>query len=393
MEYYKRLLKIQLPHKQSAFLWGARKTGKSTFLTHHFSTSASFDLLDTNLFLSYSKRPSLFREHVLSLSEKQLLLPIIIDEAQKIPLLFDEVHFLIEKYDLSFILCGSSARKLKRGQANLLGGRAWRYEMLPLCYLEVPNFDLIKALNTGLIPSHYLGPDPKRSLEAYISNYLNEEIKAEGLTRNISAFAQFLEAVGFTNAELVNYTNIARECGIDAKTVKAYFQILEDTHLGYFLEPYIKHRSRQIISSTPKFYLFDIGVGTALSENHFSSIKGSAAGKAFEHFIFLELKAFQSYMNVNFTINYWKTKTGIEVDFILSTKEKIIAIEVKIKSSIARKDFQGLLRFGESHHAAEYIIVCLEERPRHIEISSDITIKIIHWETFIKNLWNAQYFS
>ena len=223
MTNIKRIFKLKLPPGQSAFLWGPRQTGKSTFLTNELEGHSYVDLLDSTLRLQLEKRPGLLREIVLNFSKESLLRPIIIDEVQKVPPLLDEVHWLIENKQLSFILCGSSARKLKRGQANLLGGRAWRFELFPFVSAELEDFNLLQALKFGLIPSIYLADFPQKNLEAYVINYLREEIQEEGIVRNIPAFSLFLDAASYTHGELLNYTNISRECGVSSKTVKEYF--------------------------------------------------------------------------------------------------------------------------------------------------------------------------
>ena len=215
-----RALKIKLPAKQSAFLWGARKTGKSTLLRQAFPDSIVYDFLKSELVIDFLKRPSLLREQLEARPAVERARTIILDEVQKVPPLLDEVHWLIENRGLRFILCGSSARKLKRGKANLLGGHAWRYELFPLVSAELERLDLLQALNRGLVPSHYLSEHYRKALDAYVTDYLKEEVFDEGLTRNLPAFSRFFEAMGYGHGELTNYANIARECGADAKTVK-----------------------------------------------------------------------------------------------------------------------------------------------------------------------------
>ena len=286
-----RMLKIELPKGQSTFLWGPRKTGKTTYLKAAFPDSLTYDLLLTDLFIEFTKRPFLLREQLLAADPKKLKEPIIIDEVQKVPQLLDEIHWLIENRGLRFILCGSSARKLKRGKVNLLGGRAWRYEMHPLVSAELDDLDLLRALNRGMIPAHYLQEEYNRSLQAYVRDYLKEEVFDEGLTRNIPAFSRFFDAMGFTHGELTNYTNVARECGVDAKTVKEYYQILVDTLLGTMIEPYKRRKERQVITKAGKFYLFDVGVAGAITQRHVPQERGEQFGKAFEHFILMEILA------------------------------------------------------------------------------------------------------
>ncbi len=317
----KRIIRINLPKGKSAFLWGPRKTGKTTYLKEAFPNSLMYDMLQTDLFLDFTKRPYLLREQLLASTPRQLKEPIIIDEVQKVPQLLDEVHWLIENKGLRFLLCGSSARKLKRGKANLLGGRAWRYEMHPLVSREVENLDLLKVLNRGMIPAHYLEEEYRKSLRAYVRDYLKEEVFDEGLTRNIPAFSRFFEAMGYSHGELTNYANIARECGVDAKTVKEYYQILVDTLLGTMIEPYKKRQERQVITKAGKFYLFDVGIAGGLTGRLIPEQKGEQFGRAFEHFILMEIMAHRSYSELDYEVNFWRTKTGLEVDFILGRGE------------------------------------------------------------------------
>ena len=235
MEYVQRKLEIDVPPRQSAFLWGPRKTGKSTYLRRRFPGSIYYDFLRSDLFLDFTKNPSLFRERLLAREDRELHDPVVLDEVQKVPQILDEVHWLIENKGLRFILCGSSARKLKRGKANLLGGRAWRYEMFPLVSSELEKPDLLTILNRGMIPAHYFDENYEKSLLAYTQDYLKEEVFAEGLTRNIPAFSRFFDAMGYSHGELINFSNIARDCGVDSKTVREYYQILVDSLLGRFV--------------------------------------------------------------------------------------------------------------------------------------------------------------
>lgn len=271
---YLRYLKMLLPKGQSTFFWGARKTGKSFYLKRHFPNSISYNLLETDLYFRLLKAPHLLREEILSLSEESLQYPIIIDEIQKIPPLLDEVHWLIENSSAYFILCGSSARKLKREGVNLLGGRAWRYEFFPLVYPEIKEFDLLHALNYGLIPSHYSAKHWNKTIKSYVNDYLKEEIRAEALVRNLRSFAQFLDVAAFSNGELLNYANISRDCGVDSKTIKDYYQILVDTLIGYYIYPYKDKIKREDLVATPKFYFFDVGIVNQLRKKDAPRTKG-----------------------------------------------------------------------------------------------------------------------
>lgn len=393
MEAFQRRLSIALPERQSAFLWGARKTGKSTFLRRVFPGSLSFDFLRTDLLIAFTTRPALLREQLLARSPAELALPVILDEVQKVPALLDEVHGLIEGHGLRFVLCGSSARKLKRGRANLLGGRAWRFEMLPLVSAEFPGaadgeggMDLLRALNNGLIPSHYLSANPRKSLGAYVRDYLKEEVFDEGLTRNVPAFSRFFEALGYCHGELINHANIARDCGVDAKTVKEYFQILCDTLLGRLVLPYKKRQERQVISKAPKFYLFDVGVAGAVSKRRIVEPRGDLFGRAFEHLVLMELVAHASYSELTYDIHFWRTKAGAEVDFILGDGE--VAIEVKGTSRVDDRDLRGLRLFGETHRPRLAIVVCNEAAERVVD-----GIRIVPWRQFFRELWTGEIVS
>jgi uncharacterized protein len=383
MKPIKRVLDMTLPPKQSAFLWGARKTGKSTYLKARFPQSLVFDFLDTDLVLEFSKRPALLRERLLAQDAAILKHPIILDEVQKVPHILDEVHSLIENKGLQFILCGSSARRLKRGQANLLGGRAWRFEMFPLVSAEIKNVDLLRALNHGMIPDHYLGEQYQKSLKAYTTDYLKEEVFAEGLTRNIPAFSRFFEAMGYSHGELTNFSNIARECGVDSKTVKEYYQILEDTLLGTMIAPFKRRQSRQVIAQAPKFYLFDVGVAGALTNRHVTEERGELFGKAFEHFIFMELRAHSSIRELNYAINFWRTKSGLEADFVLGDGQ--VAIELKGTHRVERKELRSLMAFKDEYAPRQTLVVC-NERVERIHDN----IRIIPWRVFLRDLWEGK---
>lgn len=382
MDYIKRILDIKLPQKQSAFLWGPRKTGKTTYLKKHFPDSLIFDFLKTDFFIEVSKNPALLRERILAKDKKTLKHPIILDEVQKVPQVLDEVHWLIENKGLRFILCGSSARKLRRGHVNLLGGRAWRYEMFPLVTAELKNINLLHALNHGMVPTHYLQDDQecKKSLKAYMQDYLKEEVFAEGLTRNIPAFSRFFDAFGYSHGELTNYSNIARDCGVDSKTVKEYYQILIDTLLAVRIDPFKKRQSRKIITKAPKYYLFDVGVANYLRKQHLEEERGEEFGRAFEHFLLMEILAYRSYSGQDFTINFWRTKTGLEIDFILARGE--IAIEIKGANRIDKRDLNALVAFTEEYSPKRNFVVCNEKEKRlHGKI------EIIPWSNFLQELW------
>jgi predicted AAA+ superfamily ATPase len=384
MSVFTRRLDFKLPRGQSAFLWGARKTGKSTWLRQRFPDSHYFDLLKTDLMLDFTRRPAALREQILAMDLATIKGPIILDEVQKVPQLLDEVQWLIESQGLSFILCGSSARKLKRGQANLLGGRAWRFAMHPLASTEIPGFNLLQALNRGLIPAHYTQQHYRRSLRAYTQDYLKEEVFAEGLTRNVAAFSRFFDAVGYSHGELINYSNIARDCGVDSKTMKEYYQILVDTLLGSFVEPFKRRQSRQVISKAAKFYLFDVGVASILTRTEIAEPRGEQFGRALEHFIYMELCAHRSYAELGYAINFWRTKSGLEVDFVLADGE--VAIEVKGANRVADRDLRALRTFADEFGPKHALVVCNEKQERLVG-----KIRIVPWRSFLTKLWAGEY--
>ena len=383
MDNIKRILNFDLPAGQSAFLWGPRKTGKSTFLQARYPGSVCYDFLQTDLYLELLTRPHLLREQLLARAGEAGGQPVILDEVQKIPRILDEVHLLIENHGYQFILCGSSARKLKRGKANLLGGRAWRFEMFPLVSAELEELDLLRILNRGLIPIHYLQNQYRRSLKAYTQDYLKEEVFDEGLTRNIPAFSRFFDAVGYSHGELTNYANIARDCGVDAKTVKEYYQILVDTLLGRMVEPFKRRQDRHVISRTPKFYLFDVGVAGAMTRRTLTEERGELFGKAFEHFIFMELAAYGSYKELDYPINYWRTKSGLEVDFVLGGGE--VAIEVKGAQRVENRDLRPMITFTEQYSPRKSLVVC-NERTERVHRG----VNILPWRRFLQLLWQGR---
>ncbi len=382
MSKIKRILELELPEKQSAFLWGPRKTGKTTYLKDNFPDSIFYDFLKTDLFLEISKNPALLREQLLAQPDRRLKFPVILDEVQKVPRVLDEVHWLIENRGLRFILCGSSARKLKRGNVNLLGGRAWRYEIFPLVTPELEDYDLLRICKHGLVPAHFLQGEREylHSLEAYVQDYLKEEVFAEGLTRKVAAFSRFFEAFGYSHGELTNYSNIARDCGVDSKTVKEYYQILIDTLLAIRIDPFKKRQSRQVITRAPKYYLFDVGVAGFLTRRRLEEEKGEQFGKAFEHFILMEIVAYRGYKRKYFDINFWRTKTALEVDFILDRGK--VAIEVKGKNRVDRRDLRPIAAFKEDYSPDRAVMVC-NEREKRIHRG----IEIIPWREFLSELW------
>lgn len=376
---YKRLQKLSSPGHESSFLWGPRQTGKSTLLRTLHPRAPYYDLLLSEEFERLIRRPSLLREELLASPSEG---PVIIDEVQKVPALLDEIQWLIVNRSVQFILCGSSARKLKRSGANLLGGRALRYELFPLISAEIPHFDLFRALNNGLLPRHYDAPHARPLCQAYIGDYLKEEIAAEALTRNVPAFARFLETAALSNGEIVNFTTIAAECGVSAVTVKEYFQILTDTLLGRFIPSYRERPKRRVIHA-PKFYFFDVGIVNFLLQRGPVVPKSEVFGRALEHFVLQELLAHSHYSGKEYPVSYWRSASGFEVDFILGKHE--IAIEVKGTSEIQSHHLKGIKAFSEDYKPKRLIAVSLDRRPRH-----SLGVEILPVQKFLDDLWNGK---
>lgn len=379
MDYYikRQLDLVPVVGPKSCFLFGPRQTGKSSLIDHTLDDVRVYDLLDSETFLSLSRHPKRLEEE-LQPGEKTL----VIDEIQKLPSLLDEVHRLIEKRKIRFLLTGSSARKLRRGGVNLLGGRARSRYLHPFIQRELQDqFSLLKALNRGLIPSIYFSDSPVEDLRAYTGDYLQLEIAAEGLARSIPAFSRFLEVAALCNGQLINYTKIASDAQVPSSTVQEYFQILRDTLIAYDVPAWKKTKKRKPIV-TSKFYFFDIGVVRQLQHRGELYAKSPEFGEAFESYIAHELKAFIDYQAQD-ELCFWRSKSGYEVDFILANRT---AIEVKAKTNITPGDLRGLHALAEEKQLENYLVVSLEKTPRTVG-----DIKILPWQTFLERLWELAY--
>lgn len=374
---FSRILSLNEASTESIFFWGARQTGKSTLLKQLFPAAHYYDLLLSDEYSRLRFRPALLREECEMLDEGEL---VIIDEVQKIPALLDEVHWLMTERNLRFILCGSSARKLRRCGANLLGGRAIRKTLFPLVSAEIPDFDIDVALNNGMLPRHYLIKDPRQRLEAYVGDYLQQEIVAEAVVRRIDSFTRFLQVAALSDAEILNYTKIASDCGVSSKSVKEYFSILEETMLGYHIPAYSKVIRRKLVAA-PKFYFFDVGIPNYLMKRIPLKSGSSEYGHALEHLICQELKAYLSYRGIDKNLSYWRTSDHrYEVDFIVGDAE--VAIEVKSSETVDSSETRGLRAFAEEHPSARLIIVSMEQRPRRHK-----DIEIWPAREFLRKLW------
>jgi len=376
---YLRKLSLDDGNNDSIFLWGARQVGKTTLLEQLYPTARYYDLLQAREFERFLRRPSLLSEELESMNEGDV---VIIDEIQKVPQLLDEIHSLIHRKKIRFIMSGSSPGKLVRSGANLLGGRALKKTLFPLVSSEIPDFNLAKAVNNGLIPRHYMINNPWERFRAYIGVYLNEEIKEEALSRNLKSFSRFLEVAALSNGEMIVYKNIAQDCGIDHRTVKDYFEILQDTLIGYLIPGFTATIKRRAILA-PKFYFFDVGIANYLLNRKNITPGTEIFGHSFEHLIIQELIAYLGYSQSSENLTYWRTGSGYEVDAIIGNGR--IAIEIKSTDEVKSRHLKGLKAFQEDFPAVRSIIVSLDKYPRVMN-----GVEIIPAEQFLKALWNSE---
>lgn len=366
----------------AAFLWGPRQTGKTTYLRERFPAARFYDLLDTTLSAELAVRPHLLREQVLG--ERPAI--VVVDEIQQVPALLPEIHWLLENSAARFVLCGSSARKLRRAAKNLLGGRAIDFHLLPLTSHEIGDVDLLRLLNHGALPAHYRVDDARPLLRAYLNNYIKQEIIDESATRNVPAFSRFLQVVGLGHGQQVNFTNVARETGVSAGTARGYYQILEDTLLGFTLEPWRRRQKRRLVD-TAKFYLFDVGVANQLHPEATAIGAGTDLfGRAFEHFILNELRAFLAYTRRDQGLSFWRTSSGFEVDFIVGDME--LAVECKATELVRGDDLKGLRALKEEHRPRRCLLVSREAALRKTEDG----IELLPWRDFCAALWSGALF-
>lgn len=376
---YKRICNIDKDLEDSIFLFGARQTGKSTFLRQQFPDDAYLDLLDTSLKTRFQRRPSLLYE---MFQDKPQGTRIIIDEIPEVPELLNEVHRLISEKQLIFILCGSSARKLKRKGYNTLGGRALPVYLFPFVTAEIPDFDLQHAIEYGMLPPHYLAKNPHRRLSAYIDVYLKEEIKEEALVRNLNSFQRFLEVAALTDGKMVNYKNIAQDCGVSANTVSSYFDILDDTLIG-FRVPAFTHAMKRRVTQAPRFYYFDVGIANHLLHRTRLMRGTPEYGHAFEHLVMQELRAWLSYNESTEQLAYWRTYTGTEVDAVIGDAR--VAIEIKSVEEVLPRHLKGLNAFASDYPDARLLIVSLDPLNRRMG-----NVESIYVLDFFKMLWNGK---
>lgn len=375
--YIDRALNLSaLLEKKSYFLFGPRQTGKTSLIRHSLKGVKVYDLLDTSIYLALSQNPGRIGEE---LTPKDRL--VVIDEIQRLPDLLNEVHRLIETRKIRFLLTGSSARKLRRGGVNLLGGRARTKYLYPFTYKELgETFDLTRVVKSGLLPSIYFSDNPKADLEAYAGSYLQEEIVAEGAVRNLPAFSRFLKVAALCNGQIVNFTNVSNDAQVARTTVYEYFDILKDTLIVYELPAWRKSKKRKPLASS-KYYFFDVGVVSMLQGRRFRP--GTPEfGEAFETYLMHELTSYSRYISGE-TISYWRSTSGFEVDFIVGDHT---AVEVKAKENLSAYDLKPLQALAEEKKLKRYLCVSLEPRMRKI---GDVTV--LPYKEFLEALWSGRY--
>jgi len=373
---YKRILNLQTAiKKKSHFLFGPRATGKSWLIKHDLPEAQVFDLLDSSTFARFLRRPAALAEEIKSKF-------VVIDEVQKLPILLDEVHRLIENKKIHFLLTGSSARKLKHGGANLLAGRARSLQLFPLTSQELPDFSLEKYCNVGGLPIIYQSDESWLELKEYINLYLKEEIIAEAIVRKIDHYARFIDVIGQRSGEELNYQSIADDSGVPPRTVANFIEILKDTLLAFELEPYRKTKKRKAVSKS-KIYMFDVGVANYLAGRKNLLLRSEAFGKAFEHFMIQELRSYIGYNQLDGPMTYWRTTTGqFEVDCIIGDD---VAIEIKSSENFHEKMLTGLLALKEEQKIKRYILIT-----RNTIARKSNGIEVMPCQTFLENLWGGK---
>lgn len=375
-EYIPRRLDLRsLLAKKSHFLFGPRQTGKTSLVRESLPDARRYDLLDASVYLTLSRNPKRIEQEI---DDRNRV--IVIDEIQRLPSLLNEVHRLIEEHRVRFLLTGSSARKLRHGGNNLLGGRARVRYLHPLTFSELgAAYDLPRAAERGLVPSIYFSDDPRADLAAYAGLYLQQEIVAEGATRNIPAFSRFLEVAALCNGQIVNFTKVANDAQVARTTVYEYFSIVRDSLLLHELPAWKKSKRRKPISSS-KFYFFDIGVVSALVGRPF--LPGTPEfGEAFETLLLHEMIAHRDYVSGE-DLRYWRSTSGFEVDFLIGDHT---AVEAKASATVASADLKSLRALAEEKSWKRLLCVCLESRRRLVD-----GVMVLPWKDFLELLWAGE---
>ena len=378
---YKRIFDIENKLDEGMFLFGARQTGKSTLLKERFKGAIYYDLLNPRVRRAFKMNPNSLWE---ALQDKPAGTLVIVDEIQKVPELLDVVHSLMVEKGLFFILSGSSSRKLKRSGANTLGGRAIPETLYPLVWPEVTDFQIDRAVQNGMIPRHYMVEDATKRLSGYVKVYLDEEIREEGEVRELDAFERFMEVAAICDGEMLNYANIASDCGVSAKTVKSYFQILYDTLIGYEIPAFRKEIKRKVVQAA-RFYYFDVGLANYLMGRHNLKRGTDDYGHAFEHYVIQEIIAYKGYNDRRDIISYWHTYDKKEVDIVIGDAK--VAIEIKSTEHVETKHKKGLKAFSEEYPECRLLLVSLDPITRK---SGDT--ELIYVLDFLRMLWGGEVF-
>ena len=376
---YHRIFDIENRLDEAMFLFGGRQVGKSTLLKERFPKAVYIDLLNSELRNRFQQHPEEFRESLLRYPSETL---VVVDEIQKVPDLLDEVHWLMVNKGLFFILSGSSARKLKKRGANNLGGRAIPETLFPLVSVEIPDYDLDRAIQNGMIPRHYMVANARNRLKSYIELYLKEEIIEEAAVQKVDDFIRFLEVAAISDGEMLNYENVATDCGVSANTVKAYYKILYDTLLGFEIPAYRKLIKRKLTKAS-RFYFFDVGIANYLTGRHHLAPKTPEYGHAFEHLVMQEIVAYLGYKNSEEKLTYWHTYDDIEVDAVIGDAR--VAIEIKSADSIQTSHKKGLIEFAKEHPNVKLVLV---SRDRITRRNGEIDLYYV--TDFFKALWNDE---
>ena len=375
MSGLQRLLNLpKMLTRSSFFLLGPRATGKTFLIHQQLPRAPVYDLLDSDVFSRLARRPRLLGEEV---SNADRL--VVIDEIQKLPALLDEVHRLIESRKIRFLLTGSSARKLRRGGVNLLAGRAWEANLFPLTSPEIPDFDLMRYLNRGGIPRIYLSDEYRDELKSYVNLYLREEILAEALTRRIDVFARFLDVMALGNGEELNFQGLASDAGVPVRTLQNYVQVLQDTLIGFQVPAFRATKKRKAITRS-RFFFFDVGVVNHLSHRGAIQAKSELFGKCFEHFLFLELRAYLSYRRLDLPLSYWRSTSGFEVDCLIGSEW---ALEFKSTNSVTERHLRGLMALREEGLVKRYAVVSTDPVRRRLA-----GLTVYPWREFLDDLWS-----
>lgn len=373
---YHRVLNLEdVMKKKSHFLFGPRATGKSWLIRHQLKKAQVFDLLNTSTFDRLLRRPHALAEEI---SSKL----VVIDEIQKLPRLLDEVQRLIEERKIHFLLTGSSARKLRHGGANLLAGRARSLQMFPLTSREIPEFDLLTYCNRGGLPMVYPANEAWRDLREYVQLYLREEIINEAIVRKIDHYARFIDVMGLRSGDELNYEQIASDSAVPARTVANFVEILKDTLLAFELEPFRKTKIHKAVSKS-KIYIFDVGVANYMSGRKDILLRSEAFGKAFEHFIIQEIRAYLGYRQVDLPQTFWRTVGGqFEVDCVIGEQ---VAVEIKASNKYNERMLAGLKALKAEKKTQRHILVSCDPVPRVVE-----GIEVMPFDQFLDELWGGE---